>query len=70
MLLGLASHDTHDAIRVLEERSLHTDALAKLKEAYAKELEAIGENSRPRRDDLIEEILALKAEARAAMVTE
>lgn len=70
MLLGLASHDTHDAIRVLEERSLHTDAVAKLKTAYAKELEAIAEASRPRRDDLIGEILSLKAEARAAMVTE
>ena len=68
MLLDLASFDTRDAVRVLEERGLHIDAVGKLRSAYEKEREAAAENSRPRRDELIAEILGLKAEARAAMV--
>jgi cytochrome c553 len=67
-LLNIASHDTKDAIRVLEERSLHPEAVAKLKEAYAKEIEARDEASRPRRNDLIVEILALKQGARSDML--
>jgi len=67
-VLELAAHDTSDAIRVLSERSLHPEAVAKLKEAYAKELEAKDEASRPRRNDLIVEILALKAGARSDML--
>jgi cytochrome c peroxidase len=42
MLLDLASFDTRDAIRVLEERGLHLDAVAKLKQAY--DLEHDGED--------------------------
>jgi len=68
LLLDLASFDTRDAVRVLEERGLHLDAVTKLRSAYEKEREAAAENSRPRRDELIAEILGLKAEAQAAMV--
>jgi cytochrome c peroxidase len=67
-LLDLASRDTRDAFRVLEERSLHPEAVAKLKEAYAKEIEARDEASRPRRNDLIVEILALKQGARSDLL--
>jgi cytochrome c553 len=67
-LLNIASHDTQDAIRVLEERHLHPEAVAKLKQAYAKEIEARDEASRPRRDELILEILALKQGARSDML--
>jgi cytochrome c peroxidase len=63
MLLNLASVDTRDAVRVLEERGLHLDAMGKLQVAFEKEREAAVENSRPRRDDLIAEILQLKADA-------
>ncbi len=68
MLLDIASFDTEDAFQVLEERSLHLKAVAMLKEAYRKEREAVGENSRPRRDDLIQEILVLKEQARLEMI--
>jgi mono/diheme cytochrome c family protein len=68
MLLDLASFDTRDAIRVLDERGLHFDALAKLKEAYLLEIAARNENSRPRRDDLIGQIVQLKTDAKAAMI--
>jgi len=67
-LLNIASHDTKDAIRVLQDRSLHPEAVAKLKAAYAKEIEARDEASRPRRNDLIIEILALKQGARSDML--
>jgi cytochrome c peroxidase len=67
-LLNIASHDTKDAIRVLQDRSLHPEAVAKLKSAYAKEIEARDEASRPRRNDLIIEILALKQGARSDML--
>lgn len=67
-LLDIASHDTEDAIEVLQVRSLHPVAVQKLKAAYEKEREAAAHHSRPRRDDLIQEILALKAEAQADMV--
>ena len=69
-LLELAAHDTKDAIHVLEERGLHLDAVAKLKQAYEKEIDAADDASRPRRNDAIVEILALKAQARAAMIVE
>jgi hypothetical protein len=69
-LLALAAHDTKDAIRVLEERGLHLEAVAKLKAAYAKEIETKDDASRPRRNDAIVEILALKAQARADMIVE
>jgi hypothetical protein len=68
LLLDLASFDTEDAFHVLEERSLHLSAVAKLREAYRKEREAIGQNSRPRRNVLINQIVALKAAARADML--
>ena len=68
LLLDLASFDTRDAVRVLEERGLHLDALAKLKQAYDLEISAKDENSRPKRDDMIGQILQLKADAKAAMV--
>ena len=68
MLLDIASYDTEDAIEVLQVRSLHPIAVQKLRAAHAKEREAVTERSRPRRDDLIQEILALKAEAQADMV--
>ncbi|HEX6902462.1 MAG TPA: hypothetical protein VF789_22270 [Thermoanaerobaculia bacterium] len=68
-LLDIASHDTEDAIKVLQVRSLHPVAVQKLREAHAKEREAVGQHSRPRRDELIQEILALKAEAQADMVS-
>ncbi|MEA2601987.1 MAG: hypothetical protein QOF89_2979 [Acidobacteriota bacterium] len=68
MLLKLASSDTRDAVRVLEERGLHLDAMGKLQLAFEKEREAADENSRPKRDNLIAEILQLKADARAAMI--
>ena len=68
MLLELASFDTRDAVRVLDERGLHFDAIAKLKQAYALETAAKDENSRPKRDDMIAQILQLKADAKAAMI--
>ncbi|MBW8874032.1 MAG: hypothetical protein JF614_03645 [Acidobacteria bacterium] len=68
MLLELASFDTRDAVRVLEERGLHLDALAKLKQAYALETSAKDENSRPKRDDMIAQIVQLKADAKSAMI--
>ncbi len=68
LLLDLASFDTRDAVRVLEERGLHLDALAKLKQAYELEINAKDENSRPKRDDMISQILQLKADAKAAMI--
>jgi hypothetical protein len=68
MLLDLASFDTRDAVRVLEERGLHLDALAKLKQAYDLEISAKDEASRPKRDDMIAQILQLKADAKAAMI--
>ncbi|HSS76858.1 MAG TPA: hypothetical protein VLV54_08935 [Thermoanaerobaculia bacterium] len=68
MLLELASFDTRDAVRVLEERGLHLDAVAKLKQAYDLETSAMDENSRPKRDDMIAQILQLKADAKAAMI--
>jgi cytochrome c peroxidase len=68
MLLDLASVDTRDAVRVLEERGLHLEALGMLQLAYEKEVAAADENSRPRRDDLIAEILDLKTHARSAMI--
>jgi cytochrome c peroxidase len=67
-LMSLAAHDTSDAVRVLSERSLHPEAVAKLKQAYDKEIEAEDEASRPRRNDLIVEILALKAGAKSDML--
>lgn len=69
MLLDIASYDTEDAIKVLQVRSLHPIAVQKLREAHAKEREAVGQRSRPRRNDLIQEIIALKAEAQADMVS-
>jgi len=68
MLLELASFDTRDAVRVLDERGLHLDAVAKLKQAYDLETSAMDENSRPKRDDMIAQILQLKADAKAAMI--
>jgi cytochrome c peroxidase len=68
LLLDLASFDTRDAVRVLEERGLHLDALAKLKQAYDLEISAKDEDSRPKRDDMIAQILQLKADAKAAMI--
>ncbi len=68
MLLNLASVDTADAVRVLQERGLHLDAMGKLQLAFEKEREGAEENSRPKRDDLIAEILQLKAEAKALMI--
>ena len=44
------------------------DALAKLKQAYALETSAKDENSRPKRDDMIAQIVQLKADAQAAMI--
>jgi cytochrome c peroxidase len=68
MLLDLASFDTRDAVRVLEGRGLHFDALAKLKEAYLLEIAARNEDSRPKRDDLLGRIVQLKTDARDLMV--
>lgn len=68
-LLDIASHDTEDAIEVLQVRSLHPVAVQKLRAAHEKEREAAAHHSRPRRNELIQEILALKAEAQADMVT-
>ncbi len=68
MLLDLASLDTRDAVRVLDARGLHFDALAKLKAAYLLELAAKDEDSRPKRDDMISQIVQLKTDAKALMV--
>ncbi len=68
MLLELASFDTRDAVRVLEARGLHFDALAKLKEAYLLEIAARNEDSRPKRDDLLGRIVQLKTDARDLMI--
>ena len=68
MLLDLASFDTRDAVRVLEGRGLHPDALAKLKEAYLLEIAARNEDSRPKRDDLLGQIVQLKTDARDLMI--
>jgi hypothetical protein len=68
MLLQLASFDTRNAVRVLDERGLHFDALAKLKRAYLLELAARNEDSLAKRDDLIGQIVQLKTDAKAAMI--
>ncbi|HEV7505104.1 MAG TPA: hypothetical protein VGS07_09350 [Thermoanaerobaculia bacterium] len=68
MLLELASFDTRDAVRVLEARGLHFDALAKLKQAYLLEIAARNEDSRPKRDDLISRIVELKTDAKGLMI--
>jgi len=68
MLLDLASVDTRDSVRVRAERGLHLEAVGLLQIAFEKEVAAADENSRPRRDDLIAEILQLKTQARAAMI--
>jgi len=68
LLLELASFDTRDAVHVLDARGLHFDALAKLQQAYLLEIAAKNEDSRPKRDDLISQIVQLKADATAAMV--
>ena len=70
MLLDLASFDTRDAVRVLDERSLHLDAVVYLKLAYDLEISARNENSRPKRDDMISQILLLKARAKALMIVQ
>lgn len=67
-LLDIASFDTEDAYQVLNERGLHPIAAQNLKLAYEKEREASQQRSRPRRDDLIEEIIQLKEAARADMI--
>ena len=67
-LLDIASFDTEDAFQVLNERNLHPIAAQNLKLAYEKEREASREHSRPRRDDLIQEILQLKEAAREDMI--
>jgi mono/diheme cytochrome c family protein len=83
-LLALASFDTRDAIRVLEERGLHLDAVALLKQALRMEKgdddhgdDDHGHDKSFKKDDdhgddhgKIARILALKAQARAAMIVE
>jgi len=68
MLLDIASFDSEDAFQVLEERSLHLDAVSLLRQAYQKERQAIAQRSGPRRDKLIVDILALKRRAQAEML--
>ncbi|HEV2845893.1 MAG TPA: hypothetical protein VG477_13655 [Thermoanaerobaculia bacterium] len=67
-LLDIASFDTEDAYQVLNERNLHPTAAQYLKLAYQKEREAVGQHSRPRRNELIQEIIMLKEAARADMI--
>ncbi len=67
-LLDIASFDTEDAYQVLEERSLHLDAVRMLRLAYQKEREAIKQRKGPKRDPLIAEAIQLKNQARAAMI--
>lgn len=67
-LLDIASFDTEDAYQVLNERNLHPQAAQYLKLAYEKEREASRQRSRPRRNDLIQEILMLKEAARDEMI--
>ncbi|HYU34145.1 MAG TPA: hypothetical protein VEW48_18475 [Thermoanaerobaculia bacterium] len=67
-LLDLASFDSEDAYQVLEERSLHLDAVRMLRQAYQKERQALLQKKASRRDSLIADAVALKKGARAAML--
>ncbi len=67
-LSNLASFDTGDAVRVLEERNLHRVAVAKLKEAFVLEKQIYGTPSPKKRNSIVQRVLTLKAEARAEMI--
>jgi cytochrome c peroxidase len=69
-LAFLASRDTNDAIRVLDERRLHPTAVLKLKLAYLKEQDATGVQQKPARDALLQAVIKLKQQARAEMIDE
>jgi hypothetical protein len=69
-LLDIASFDTEDAYQVLEERSLHLEAVQLLRQAYQKERQALLQRKASRRDGLIAEVVALKTRARATMLVQ
>lgn len=72
-LADLASYDTQDAYQVLEERTLHLSAVAKLKQAYEKERAVVthpAAHGKPVRDALLAEAILLKQQARAEMIVE
>lgn len=69
-LADLASYDTQDAYQVLEERTLHLSAVAKLKLAYLKEKLASEANGGPVRDALLQGAIQLKQQARSEMIVE
>jgi cytochrome c peroxidase len=69
-LADLASYDTEDAFQVLEERTLHLPAVAKLKLAFVKEKLASVSHSAHLRDALLEAAIQLKQQARAEMIVE
>jgi cytochrome c peroxidase len=69
-LADLASFDTEDAFQVLEERTLHLPAIAKLKLAFGKERLAAVTHAEVLRDALLNSAIQLKQQARAEMIVE
>jgi cytochrome c peroxidase len=66
--LGLATHDTGDAIEVLEARALHPEAVAELHQAGALLQRAARVSFRRQRSQLIAAALALEERARRHML--
>jgi cytochrome c peroxidase len=69
-LADLASHDTNDAVRVLDERGLHRTAVLELQLAYQKERLATRVQQKAARDALLQSVIQLKKQARSEMIDE
>lgn len=69
-LADLASHDTGDAIRVLDERGLHRTAVLELQLAFQKERLATRVQQKGARDVLLKAVIDLKKQARSEMIQE
>jgi len=69
-LADLASHDTGDAIRVLDERGLHRTAVLELQLAFQEERLATRVQQKGARDVLLKAVIDLKKQARSEMIQE